>query len=504
MLLQTWLTDLQSTDTNKRQEAALILGTLDEADALEAIGAQYRVESDAKVKATLAWAGKRLHAARQAGYKTIDAIFQHFRINDEIHPAQADAEQQEAMHRIQYQMEMDALRHRQSSANKQVINRMAGGMMFGLPGLLLSGMNSPSALEVRSLNQVNQTPRRTPPTRPADTDITMLLRRLSYETEWEKRARAASDLAVMINNPQAIPHLARAFTQDRSEQVREAAQSAAKLLYWNHTYWHMNEDGSLAAEIARRLGYAPAASPVIESPVEPSADWLMGDDLPSEGAVVQPRRSLLHADKAAPKVAAPPADDDLFAAEYVEKRKPTQPAKPRKSNNSGLILLLLVGAMIVLVCGGITVIALEGARFMQEVVTNPELVNMVNALAATPEGYDTPPADVNQRGRLERFQPVQAFVSMEMDDAWTFSADAGDEITLITLVPEESLYYPRLFLYDPDGRLLASRADEISVTLNAPLTFILPEGGRYTVVVSAPLLETQYELTLQYVPKLGG
>ena len=503
MLLQTWLTDLQSTDANQRHEAALILGTLDEADALEAVGVQYRAESDAKVKATLGWTGKRLQAARQAGYKTIDAIFQHFRINDEIHPPQVDAEQQEAMRRIQYQMEMDALRQRESSAGQQVVNRMAGGMMFGLPGLLLSGMSSHTSLEVRSLNQVNQPQRRTLPTRPADTDITMLLRRLSYETEWEKRARAASDLAVMINNPQAIPHLARAFVQDRSEQVREAAQSAAKLLYWNNLYWHMDQDGSLAAEIARRLGHAPAI-PVTAAPVEtlPADDWLADDAAAPLQEAVAPRRSLIHADKSAPKVAAPPADADLFAVEYVEKRKAVQPAKPRKSNNGGLFLLL-VGAMIVLVCGGIAVIALEGAKVVQEVVTNPELVNMVNALAATPEGYDTLPASVNPRGRIERFQPVQAFVSMEMDDAWTFSAEAGDEITLITLVPEESLF-PRLFLYDPDGRLLASRADEISITLNTPLTLTLPEGGRYTVLVNAPLFETQYELTLQYVPRFGG
>jgi hypothetical protein len=509
MLLQTWLTDLQSADANERLEAALILGTLDEAAALDAVAAQYQAEADAKVKATLSWAGKRLHAARQAGFTTLDAIFQHFRINDEIHPPQDDAAQQELMRKLQYQMEMDALRQQEAAAGSKVVTRMARATMFGLPGLLMAAIPESTSLEVRSLEPVNQPRRRTPATRPADTDITMLLRRLAYETEWQKRARAASDLAVIINNPQSIPHLARAFVQDRSPQVREAAQSAAKLLYWNNIYWHMNEDGSLAAEIARRSGKAPAAPEAPAPPVDAPAadDWLVNEaDTPSGEAVVQevlkPRRSLIHADKSSvDKVTAPIVEDDFLAVEYVEKRKPA--VKPRKSRSSGTVLLALVLAMVVLFVGGIVVIVLEGARVVQEVVTNPELVNMVNALAATPEGYDTLPANLNRRGTLERFQPVQGFVIPGVDDAWTFSAEAGDEVTLMTLVPPESLY-PRLFLYDPNGRLLASRADEISVALNTPLAITLPESGHYTAVVSAPVLETEYELTLQYVPQLGG
>lgn len=509
MLLQTWLSDLKSPDANRRHDAALILGTLDEADALDAVAAQYRAESDPKVKATLGWAGKRLHVARQAGYQTIDAIFQHFRIDDEIHPPQPGSDEQELMRKLQYQMDMDALRQREAAAGKQVMTRMAGGAMFGLPGLMLGSMSAQTSLEVRTLEQVNQKPRRTPPTRPADTDITMLLRRLSYETEWAKRARAASDLAVIINNPQAIPSLARAFVQDRSEQVREAAQSAAKLLYWNHIYWHMDQDGSLAAEIARRLGQTPP--PVNSAPVEavePEADeW---QDVPLDKPVVQPapRRSLIHADKSAPRPEKEPAlgltgGEDFLATEYVETHRPKAVVKPKKKNNTGLVLLILVGAMVVLVCGGLAVIALEGARMVQEVVTNPELVNMVNALAATPEGYDTLPANLNRRGNLELFEPVQAVVGVGQDDAWTFSANEGDELSFVTVVADESLY-PRLFLYDPQGYLLAARADEISIAFNAPLTMVMPNGGRFTLVVSAPLVDTEYQLTMQIVPDLGG
>jgi hypothetical protein len=504
MLLQSWLTNLQSADAGKRLDAALILGTLDEAEALDAVAAQYRAESDAKVKAALGWAGKRLHAARQAGYKTIDAIFQHFRIEEEIHPPQMGSDEQELMRKLQFQMDMDALRHQESTAGKQVVNRMAGGMMFGLPGLMMGSMSNHTSLEVRSLEQVNQKPRRTPPTRPADTDITMLLRRLSVETEWEKRARAASDLAVIINNPQAIPNLAKAFVQDRSEQVREAAQSAAKLLYWNHIYWHMDQDGTLSAEINWRLGRMPV-EPVAAVPVE-ADDW---QELLQEEPAIQPepRRSLIHADKSAAKVEKKSAldldDEDFLATEYVEKRRPKPAPKPQKKNNGGLMLLILLGAMVVLVCGGLAVIALEGMRAVEAVVTNPELLSAVNMLSATPEGYGSLPANLNRRGTLETFQPVQAVVRVEQDDAWTFSANEGDELSFVTIVSEENLP-PRLFLYDPEGHLLVARADEISVAFNAPLTIIMPNSGRYTLVVGAPFVDTEYELTMQFVPDLSG
>lgn len=259
-----------SAEPKQREQTAYIIGTLDEVAALPLFAKRYPNETDDKVKKAMVWAGKRLQTAKAAGYSTLEAIIQHFHIDAEYASPQDDPETQEKLRKVQFELERQVLKQQEADAKAQAFKRIGMGTMFGLPGLMMTPpppMLGTDLIKV-SAAQHSAIPRhRNMPTRPSDSDITMLVRRLMEETHWEKRARAATDLAVIVNNPAALPALARAFMQDRSPQVQEAAQRAAKLIYWNAVYWQMEQDGSMAAEIARRAAEAgrPAPTPPASS-----------------------------------------------------------------------------------------------------------------------------------------------------------------------------------------------------------------------------------------------
>jgi hypothetical protein len=249
---------------------------VDEVDARDSLIEQYRRESNANVRWAINWAGQRIKAARDSGYTTIEAVLQYFQIDAEMRQQPGDANQEALLRKLQYDLEMNALRDQEASAKRRALGRMAKAGMLGLPGLLMAA-SSPNTAKIDELKLTNSLPqapkRRIPPTRPADTDISLYVERLFNNPKPEKRAAAASDLAHLVNNPQALTHLARAFTQDRAPQVQEAAQQAGKLLYWNAVYWQMEQDGSLQAEIARRYqAQSPSADKDAAPPETPAQD----------------------------------------------------------------------------------------------------------------------------------------------------------------------------------------------------------------------------------------
>ncbi len=265
MITQELFQQIASADRQIREQTAYIIGTLDEVDALTLFAKQYKQETDDAVRKALVWAGKRLQTAKEAGYSTLEALIQHFHIDAEYSSPQDDPETQEKLRKVQFELERQALKQQEEAAKGQAIKRIGMGTLFGLPGLMMTP--PPTMLETDQIRvsaaQHSAIPRhRNMPTRPSDSDITMLVRRLAEEAQWEKRARAATDLAVLVNNPAALPALTRAFRQDRSPQVQEAAQRAAKIIYWNAVYWAMEQDGSMAAEIARRAAEAGRPAPV--------------------------------------------------------------------------------------------------------------------------------------------------------------------------------------------------------------------------------------------------
>lgn len=260
MNLQTLLTALTSPDAHTRLQTARVIGMLDETAALDALAAQYRAEAVGEVKASLAWAGKRVQEAKKTGYTTLDAIFKHFHIDYELQE-ERDKNEAELLKKMQHDADMQLLRERSGKSGNVALGMAIGGALLGTQGMVMGAMSglTPGA-EVLS-SGLDERPQigkqRIPPTRPTDTDIRMVLRRLQEDSNPDKRRKAAIDLGSVSSNPAALPYLAQAFVEDVNTAVREAAQRSGKLLYWNVVYWEMDQSGALAQELERRKSPAP-------------------------------------------------------------------------------------------------------------------------------------------------------------------------------------------------------------------------------------------------------
>lgn len=293
MKLNTFLQDLRAPEPVTRARAARILGMLDEVDALDALAAQFKTESHPAVKAAIAWAGKRLQAAKHSGHTTLEAIIRHFHIDYEIEARRAEnPDEAHILRQMQTRMDSDLIRQqgeRLGSFAKGVAVNVA---LFGMQGAVTSAMTVSPMADVLSSTLGEERPgigkTRIPAARPSSTDIKMLVRRMQSDPDAERRAKAALDLAVLANNPEALPYLAQAHFEDPAPQVQEAAARAAKWIYWNSVYWEMEQDGRMAAEIQRRAGKTPAEtakSAPVHNPDSPAAEVLEPETPKSVGPV---------------------------------------------------------------------------------------------------------------------------------------------------------------------------------------------------------------------------
>lgn len=258
MILDNLLSGVQHVDALQRLNAVIVLGTVDEVDAIPVLVNAFKSEQEPDVKQALAWAGKRLQAVRQSGYTTLEAIFKQFRI-DRALAAEEDERERRLLDQMKFKAEMEHVERQGDNLKQHLANTAVSTALFGLTGMM-SGVAGagPSGADFISSNLGNDRPQhgaqRIMPTRPTDADITIYVRRLREEKDPTKRVSAAQNLARLVNNPVALPDLAAAFIDDASQQVKEAAQQAAKEIYWNAVYWEMEQDGRMKAEIERRMG----------------------------------------------------------------------------------------------------------------------------------------------------------------------------------------------------------------------------------------------------------
>ncbi len=271
MRLETLITSLESPRPDIRLSVAQVLGMVQEARALPAIRQRYRAETDPNVRSALAWAGQQIYQAHQAGYNTIDAIFQHFGVDREIE-ALSSAEEAALMKKLQDELDAELAKMKAQALQKKTGTALA----LGLAGAALGGGAMATSMmgaalqaggEVASSNlgadrpQIGQ--QRTPAVMPTNADITLWTRRLHEDPSPANREKAALELS-NLNNPAALPHLATAFLTDPSPQVRQAARRFGKLLYWNALYWQMEQDGSLQQEMARRAQARGKTGPAVD------------------------------------------------------------------------------------------------------------------------------------------------------------------------------------------------------------------------------------------------
>jgi hypothetical protein len=258
MKLEVLVGGLENPQPAVRLDVVRVLGMLDETRALEALRRRYPVETDPVVRNAITWAGKRLYQAQQAGYSTVDELFRYFNIDKEIANT-PDETEQELMDKMADNLHRDLLDMQERGHKKKVGMAVAAGLGGMIVGGMTTGMTMMAGGLAAGADQatsgMGERPQigtsRTPATAPANTDITVWVRRLHVGATPEQREQAAIQLSE-LNNPKALPHLAAVFVGDDSANVRQAAQQFGKILYWRAVYWEMEQDGSLAEEMVRR------------------------------------------------------------------------------------------------------------------------------------------------------------------------------------------------------------------------------------------------------------
>lgn len=238
---------LYNNDTGVRHQSALVIGMVQETSAIGALEQRYREEPDATIKDIVLWAGRRAQQGQRQGFSTIDAIFKHFQINREL-ASGIDPE------------EADALRHQVSITD----THSTGG---ALGGIRLGSMMTAEHLKTGNLaGERRLDPKavlRLPPVKITDTDISLKIKRLMDSSNPRRQKLAALELGD-INNPKALPYLARLMYQNQNAEpaLMEVVERIGKQLYWNFNYATMEKNGRLNIEIAkrRRDGQFPAPS----------------------------------------------------------------------------------------------------------------------------------------------------------------------------------------------------------------------------------------------------
>lgn len=274
MRLDILLGGLENPQPAVRLDVVRVLGMLDETQALDRLRERFAVEPDADVRNTIAWAGKRLYQAQQAGYSTLNEVFRHFGVDREIESA-PDAREAELMRQMQHNLDRDLMnmqtrattRRAGMAAAAAIGGTLAGGLPLGM--IAMSGAMAPGAEAASSsLGGGQRASTRAPAMAPSNADIAVWIKRLREAPNPDLRETAALELS-QLNNPKALPVLAAAFVNDESPKVRQAAQRFGKILYWSATYWEMEQDGTLAQEIERRaaeLGKTIKSAPSTAAP----------------------------------------------------------------------------------------------------------------------------------------------------------------------------------------------------------------------------------------------
>ncbi len=256
MKLEVLLSGLNNPQPAVRLDVVRVLGMLDETRALEPLREQYKGETDPAVREAIAWAGKRLYQAVQAGYTTLDELFRYFRIDREIE-TMPDVSEEEMMRRMEQQFDTDMRDLKKKQGRRKAGLAIAAGLAGGAVGagggmrLMIDAMGPGADASSSRVGQGERAVQRTPATLPTNANIDIWVKRLQKAAKPEDRENAIIELQ-QLNNPRALPHLAQVFVSDEAPKVRQAVQRYGKILYWSAVYWDMEQSGALAEEMQRR------------------------------------------------------------------------------------------------------------------------------------------------------------------------------------------------------------------------------------------------------------
>lgn len=281
------INNLNHSGANVRLGVARVIGTVEETAALDALRAHYDTEQDLDVRSAILWAGRRVKAAADRGYTTLDALFTHFGIFKELREL-GDPDEAAKLRSIQSQFENDLLRQTLQD-QERLITRNAQqtglSLLLGSSGGLIGaglgagsttpmvdfGPSGPSRTEIGA--------KRAPATMPTKADISRPLNKLRESHDPSERRRAVIQLGE-LNNTAALPYLAEAFVADADDEVKQMAERWAKLIYWGAIYWRMEQEDTLeqmmrekAAAMREQNNLTPDQSlPIQHTPLQQQED----------------------------------------------------------------------------------------------------------------------------------------------------------------------------------------------------------------------------------------
>jgi len=271
MIVDNLIANLKNPQPAVRLDIVRVLGMVEETQALDPLRERYREETNPALKEALLWAGRRIYAARQNGFSTVEAIFQRFGVYHELERREEEGEAR-LLKKLDDNLRLEMVRRQRDASQKKtnmaVAAGLAGAVVGGMGTTVMTSMLQAGA-EVASSNLEAQPligSSQAPAIKPTSVGISRWVTRLHEGDDALMRKTAAHELFT-LNNPAALPHLAHAFLTDPAPEVREAAERAGKLLYWNTVYWEMEQDGSLAREIEQRKAASGSAAP---SPAPPA------------------------------------------------------------------------------------------------------------------------------------------------------------------------------------------------------------------------------------------
>lgn len=251
-MLADLTSQLVHADPIIRLSAVRIVGLVEETTLLPSLRERYKNETEEAVRKGIDWAGKRLFAAQQRGYSTVDAIFERFNISKWM-ATFSSTDEEKLVRRMQHEVDMQ--RGVSPNITGQTAAIILGGAVGGLMGASMMAQQYATSNMMASYDRPDReafTTQRDPTTRPTTMDISAWVRRLQIEADGRKRMELAREL-VGANNPAGLGALANAYFAEQEPGIREVLEKSTKMLYWQQVYYQMEHDGRLQQEIDKRL-----------------------------------------------------------------------------------------------------------------------------------------------------------------------------------------------------------------------------------------------------------
>jgi hypothetical protein len=176
------------------------------------------------------------------------------------------------------------------------------------------------------------------------------------------------------------------------------------------------------------------------------------------------------------------------------KRKQAQPiyVQPaKKGTNPVLVILAIIGAIALLICGACFVLSIQVFNS-----AGPMVATVMNSMPGSLPKELSSVSNVQSSAIINKTDSVSGQLnSTSGAQEYTFSGETGQDIT-ITVLTRDKDFVPEVGLYDPSGTLVESDFSAGS-SKGATITRKLPSSGTYTIVVRGFFSHGKFTLTLQ-------